>query len=77
MTHNVATQNFQHPPVEWEENSTYIQMDNIVKDLGIFDSPDELFAAHRQNIGRFKAFVFRYFVRHLMNTNIEKIRSAK
>jgi len=73
--YGVATQDFQNPPIEWNENDTYIQKDSITKDLGIYDSPDELFEEHKQKIGWFKTFVFKNIVRHLMNRNIKKIRT--
>ena len=72
----VAIQDFKNPPVEWKENDTYIQKDGIIKDLDIYDSPDELFTTYKQNIGWFKEFVFRNIVRHLMNRNISSIRTS-
>ncbi|MCL1901526.1 MAG: transglutaminase family protein [Firmicutes bacterium] len=75
--YGVAIENFKNPPVKWNESDTYIQKDKIVKDLGIYDSPDDLLAIHQQKIGRFKNFVFKLIVRHLMNKNIKKIRNAK
>ena len=73
--YGVAIQDFKNPPVEWNENDTYIQKDKITKDLGIFDSPDELFSRYKQKIGWFKEFVFKNIVRHLMNKNIKEIRN--
>jgi hypothetical protein len=70
----VAIEDFQNPPVDWNENDTYIQKDGIIQDLGIYDSPDELFTAYSQQAGRFKTFMFKYVVRHSMNRNIRKIR---
>ena len=75
--YGVAIKDFKNPPIEWNENDTYIQVDGITKDLGIYDSPDELFSAYKQKIGWFKEFVFKYIVRHLMNKNIKRIRVAK
>jgi hypothetical protein len=72
--YGVATQDFRNPPIEWNENDTYVQKDGITKDLGVFDSPDDLFSAYRQKVGRFKEFLFRNIVRHLMNRNINRIR---
>jgi len=72
--YGVATHDFKNPPIEWDENDTYIQKESITKDLGIFSSPDELFATYRQKIGYFKNFLFKRIVRHLMNKNIKKIR---
>ena len=65
------------PPIEWNENDTYIQKDGIVKDLGIYDSPDELYMTYNQKIGWFKEFAFRNIVRHLMNRNISRIRISE
>jgi hypothetical protein len=70
----VAIDDFQNPPIDWKENDTYIQKDGITQDLGIYDTPDELFSAYRQKAGRFKTFMFRNVVRHSMNRNIAKIR---
>lgn len=72
--YGVATHDFMNPPIEWNENNTYIQKESITKDLGIFSSPDELFSTYRQKIGYFKNFLFKHMVRHLMNKNIKKIR---
>ncbi|MCL2107858.1 MAG: transglutaminase family protein [Oscillospiraceae bacterium] len=72
--YGVATADFKNPTIEWNENSTYIQNEGIIQDLGIYDTPDELFSAHRQKGGRFKQFCFRYMVRHLMNWNVNEIR---
>ncbi|MCL2797124.1 MAG: transglutaminase-like domain-containing protein [Firmicutes bacterium] len=75
--YGVAVPDFKNPPVEWSGDDTYIQKDSIIKDLGVFDSPDELFGAYRQRVGRFKSFMFRRVVRHLMNRNIKRIRKAR
>ena len=72
--YGVAIQDFKNPPVEWNENDTYIQADGITEDLGMYDHPDELFSAYKQKIGWFKEFIFKYIVRRLMNNNIKKIR---
>ena len=70
----VAIDDFRNPPIEWNENDTYIQKDGIIKDLGVFNSPDELFKKHQQKIGWFKDFMYRNIVRQSMNRNVEKIR---
>lgn len=72
--YGVATSDFKNPPIDWNENNTYIQKDSITKDLGVFDTPDDLFAIHKQRLGWFKSFAFKYVVRHLMNRNVRKIR---
>lgn len=75
--YGVAIGDFKNPPIEWNEGDTYIQKDKITQDLGIFDTPDELFTKHKQKIGRFKTFIFRRLTRHSMNRNVRKIRNQK
>jgi hypothetical protein len=75
--YGVAVKDFKNPPIEWNENDTYIQSEGIIQDFGVFNSPDELFAKHFQKLSAFKAFMFRNIIRHLMNKNIKKIRNLK
>lgn len=60
--------------IDWDLNNTYTQSKSITKDLGIFNSPNELHAKYKQKIGKFKNFFYQNFVRHLLNHNVEKIR---
>jgi hypothetical protein len=75
--YGVAVQDFKNPSIEWNENDTFIQKEGIIKDLGVFDTPDELFAVHKQKVGRFKVFMFKNFVRQKIKKNIEKICLAR
>ncbi len=75
--YGVATKDFQNPPIDWNENDTYIQSEGIVRDFGIFDDPDNLFGKHRQDIGKLKKILYQNVVRHIMNHNIRKIRECK
>lgn len=68
------TDNFQKPQVEWNRNNTYIQDKGINQDFGVFDSPDEFYRIHQQQLNPFKKWIYEYYVRHLMNRNVEKIR---
>lgn len=74
--YGVATDNFQNPAIFWEESDTYIQREGIVKDFGTFDSPDEFFSLHQQNLSPIKKLVFSKIVRHLMNKNVRDIRQG-
>jgi Transglutaminase-like enzymes, putative cysteine proteases len=74
--YGVATPDLKKPPVYWDENNTYIQRDGIVKDFGVFESPDDLFALHSQRLSAFKRLVYRNISRHAMNRNIKKIRQG-
>lgn len=71
------TDNFENPPIDWNLNSTFIQDKGINQDLGLFDTPDEFYIKHQQEMGTFKKFIFRNIVRHKMNKNVEKIRNGR
>lgn len=73
----VYTDNFENPPIEWNNNNTFIQDKGINQDFGVFDTPDEFYSKHQQKLNPFKRFVFRNIVRHIMNKNVEKIRAGK
>lgn len=73
----VYTDNFENPPIEWDNNHTFIQNKGINQDFGVFDTPDELYSKHQQKLNPFKRFVFRNIVRHIMNKNVERIRNWK
>jgi hypothetical protein len=40
----VAIDDFKNPPIEWDENDTYIQKNGIIEDLSILNDADELFS---------------------------------
>ncbi len=70
------TSNFDNPPIEWNLNNTFIQDKGINQDFGIFDTPDEFYAKHQQELSSIKKFIFRNIVRHKMNKNVERIRNG-
>jgi hypothetical protein len=75
--YGVATTDFKNPQIYWNKNNTYIQKEGIVKDFGIFNNPDELFAKHSQALSVLKKYLYKNFIRNLMNKNIESIRESK
>lgn len=72
--YGVAVKNFQHPVIEWNGNSTYIQSEGINQDFGVYDSPDQLLLEHHQEMSKVKEWMYRHLGRHLMNRNVRKIR---
>lgn len=74
--YGVYTDNFLNPMIDWDLNNTFIQDKGINQDFGLFDSPDSFYEKHQQKLGVLKQLVYRYVVRHIMNRNVEKIRSA-
>ncbi len=70
------TENFKKPVVDWNYNHTYIQEKGINQDFGLFDNPDSFYAKHQQNIGPLKNWIFKNFMRHTMNKNVNRIRNG-
>jgi hypothetical protein len=69
-----ATPDLQRPGVDWCGTDTYIQKDGINRDYGVFDTPDDFYAAHGTNLSGFKRWLYRHVVRHGMNRNVAAIR---
>ena len=75
--YGVAVKDLLHPIIDFNRNNTYIQSEGINQDFGIYNSPDELLLEHGQEMSWFKAFIYRNIGRHLMNSNVKKIRNLK
>ena len=73
----VFTENFENPPIDWNLNDTFIQDKGINQDFGLFDSPDDFYNMHQQELSPIQCMAFKYVVRHLMNQNVKKIRNIK
>ena len=70
------TEDFTNPQVDWNLNHTFIQEKGINQDFGLFDSPDDFYREHRQKMSGLKRFLYRTYVRHVMNRNVARIREA-
>lgn len=75
--YGVFTDSFSNPPIDWNLNNTYIQDKGINQDFGRFDHPDDFYQKHQQGLSFFKKIIFKYFVRHRMNSNVAQIRNKK
>ncbi|AUN19285.1 transglutaminase [Clostridium botulinum] len=74
--YGVATDDFKNPQIDWNKNDTYIQKEGINLDFGVFDSPDEFFSKHSQELSSLKKWFYQHIGRKLMNQNVSKIREA-
>lgn len=74
--YGVAVKDFKNPVIDWHGNNTYIQSEGINQDFGIYDSPDELFREHRQEMSGVKTFLYRNVGRHWMNGKVRGIRGG-
>lgn len=70
----VATQDIAAPPIDWRGQATAIQAGGIARHFGTFDSPDVFYASHRANLAPLQRVMYRYLVRHRLNSNVAKIR---
>ncbi|MDN5200105.1 transglutaminase family protein [Fulvivirgaceae bacterium BMA10] len=71
------TDNFRNPEIDWQENHTYIQKLGINQDFGLFDNPDSFYKDHGQDLSFLKSVLFRNLIRHLMNKNVNRIRTNR
>lgn len=74
--YGIAVKDFQDPTIDFYKNDTYIQKEGIIKDLGIYDSPDDMLLEHQQSMNGMKRFLYQNVGRHLMNQNVRKIRNG-
>ncbi len=72
--YGVAIGGFLNPPVDFDCCNTYIQKAGIVRDFGVYPSPDLLLVEHGQQLSAIKKFAYRQIGRRLMNKNVKKIR---
>jgi hypothetical protein len=72
--YGVATNDFKKPQIDWNKNDTYIQKEGINQDYGIFNSPDDFFRKHSQELSPLKKWFYQNIGRKLMNQNVSKIR---
>lgn len=71
----IATKCLASPDVDWTGEDTYIQSDGIADDFGTYEQPDAFYSNHGSNLAGIKKVLFRYALRHLMNRNVNNIRS--
>jgi hypothetical protein len=71
-----ATPDLQSPAVDWCGTDTYIQKDGINHDYGVFDAPDDFYAAHGTNLSGVKRWLYQHLIRHWMNRNVATLRGA-
>lgn len=73
--YGIATKCLKSPSIDWNGESTYIQKEGIADDFGVYTHPDDFYSRYGSNLSGVKKFLFRYVIRHLMNSNVKRIRS--
>lgn len=71
----IATKCLSNPKVEWTGKDTYIQSEGIADDFGVFTQPDQFYSQYGSNLSGIKKVLFKYLLRHLMNLNVNTIRT--
>ena len=74
-TLNIATNCFENPAVDWNGKDTFIQREAVIFDYGVFASPDDFFAKHKQPLCFVKQFLYTHIGRRIMTMNVAKIRN--
>lgn len=66
---------------DWDgENDTYIQKDSIVKNLGVFDTPDDYYTKYGDNLAgmnSIKRFAYRHIISKVLTRRAEKFRQGQ
>lgn len=70
----VATKDKSSEAVCFKGESTFIQSEAITQDLGIYDSPDDLFKEFNNNLNGFRKFIYSNILRKKINKRINKLR---
>ncbi len=73
--YGIATKCLSNPAIDWRGEDTYIQKEGIADDFGVYVQPDNFYREHGSNLSGIKKWLFRYLLRHLMNKNVNRIRS--
>lgn len=73
----VAVKDFSILHIDWMGESTVIQQQAILVDLGIYDSPDEFYAEYKQDYRGIKKFLYENIGRIIMTNKVAKIRHGK
>ncbi|WP_075594146.1 transglutaminase family protein [Pseudoalteromonas sp. PAB 2.2] len=71
----IATKCLTEPNIDWNGQDTYIQSEGIADDFGVYSQPDEFYKQYGSNLFGVKKILFRYLLRHLMNFNVNRIRT--
>jgi len=71
----VGTSNLTEPPVEWQGTDTWIQRTGVNQDFGTYEDPDSYYAEHGDNLSGPRAWIYRVWIRHVLNRNVASIRA--
>lgn len=70
----VAVKDFKNLQIDWKGENTTVQQQAVVKDLGVFDTPDDFYAKYKQEYRGLKKFMYENIGRKIMTKKVAKIR---
>lgn len=70
----VAVKDFSNLQIDWNGENTTVQQQAVVKDLGVFNTPDEFYAEYKQEYHGIKKFMYENIGRKIMTKKVVKIR---
>ncbi len=70
----VAVKDFNNLQIDWKGENTTVQQQAVVKDLGVFDTPDDFYAKYKQEYRGIKKFMYENIGRKIMTKKVAKIR---
>lgn len=70
----VAVKDFNNLQIEWKGENTTVQQQAVVKDLGVFNTPDDFYAEYKQEYRGLKKFLYENIGRKIMTRKVAKIR---
>ena len=62
--------------LSWKGKDLFVQNTSVVKDYGVYDSPDVFFKEHEQTWSRVKDFAYVHYGRKVMNRNVSRVRRS-
>lgn len=71
----VAVKDFEYLQIDWNGTNTTIQQMAVIKDLGIFDTPDDFYSIYKQTYKGIKKFFYENIGRKIMTNKVAKIRN--
>ncbi|WP_194436486.1 transglutaminase-like domain-containing protein [Vibrio fluminensis] len=72
--YGVAVKCLRAVEVDWLGRDTYIQKEGIADDFGIYAQPDTFYLTRGSNLRGAKKLLYCYVLRHLINSNVKRIR---
>lgn len=70
----VAVKDFSNLQIDWKGENTTVQQQAVIKDIGVYDTPDDFYAVYKQEYRGIKKFMYENIGRKIMTKKVVKIR---